>query len=455
MSIYITRVKAIGVHDRFDFDQKFQSGVNLLYGTNGVGKTTFLHIIANALNSDFQRFKYLKFRHIEITYSDNNVLSISWNTKDNVIRVSRSDRRKKAEIPKDIANGTVDNLKITRIDGFEPLVEASYIPAFRLLIDAWVSSKQQDLNSYEDRSNEKTLYARKVFGEFIPQLSYPAITEVIEGLTEDLKNARLKLANLERRFFLEHFVDFYSATSDDYVANSSIETKNVELDNLINELDSHPFQEENIFFRPVLEQVKTTLSQKNLNLETINTRQNIILDVCYKLFSNLLKYQQQCYENLDLYLAAVNNFLVDKKLIFAKETEDSQQASFCFKYKADNQTLFEGVKGLSSGEHQILSLLYACYTANEGVILIDEPEISLHIDWQRKLLDNLTNHSPSHQLIICTHSPIVPADYDEELEELQVSLTDASVWEYDVSIDSDYTLSVEEDTEDVEFEAYS
>ena len=91
MSIYITRVKAIGVHDRFDFDQKFQSGVNLLYGTNGVGKTTFLHIIANALNSDFQRFKYLKFRHIEITYSDNNVLSISWNTKDNVIRVSRSD----------------------------------------------------------------------------------------------------------------------------------------------------------------------------------------------------------------------------------------------------------------------------------------------------------------------------------------------------------------------------
>ncbi len=455
MQNYITRVKAIGVHGRFDFDQKLQSGVNLLYGTNGVGKTTFLHIITNAINSDFQRFKYLKFRHIEITYSDSNVLSISWDTKNNVIRISRSDRRKKAEISKDIINKTIDNLKTTRTDGFGPLIEAFYIPAFRLLIDAWFSSKQQNFNSYADKTDEKTLYARKVFGEFIPQLSYPAISEVIEGLTEDLKNARLKLANLERKFFLEHLVDFYSATSDNYIETSSIETKNTDLDNLINQLDSHPFQEENIFFQPILEQVKAALSQKNLNLETKNTEQNIILDVCYKLFSNLLKYQRECYENLDLYLTAVNNFLVDKKLTFSKETEESQQSSFCFKYNADNKTLFEGVKGLSSGEHQILSLLYACYTANQGVILIDEPEISLHIDWQRKLIDNLTNHFPVHQLIICTHSPIVPADYEEQLEELQVRATDDSVWAYDASIDSDYPLSEEEYTEDVEFEAYS
>lgn len=448
MQNYITRVKAIGVHGRFDFDQKLQAGVNLLYGSNGVGKTTFLHIITNAINSDFQRFKYLKFRHIEITYSDNNVLSISWDTKNNLIRISRSDRRKKMEISKDIVNKTVGNLKITRTDGFEPLVEAFYIPAFRLLIDAWFSSKQQDFNSHEDRTNEKTLYARKVFGEFIPQLSYPAITEVIEGLTQDLKNARLKLANLERKFFLEHLVDFYSV-SDNYIETSSIATKNTDLDNLINQLDNHPFQEENILFQPVLEQVKTALSQSNL--ETTNTKQNIVLDVCYKLFSNLLKYQRECYENLDLYLTAVNNFLVDKKLTFSRQTEESEQASFCFKYDVDNKILFEGVKGLSSGEHQIISLLYACYNANQGVILIDEPEISLHIDWQRKLLENLTNHFPVHQLIICTHSPIVPADYEEQLEELQVSSTDDSVWEYDALID----LSEEKYTEDVEFEAYS
>lgn len=47
MSIYITRVKAIGVHGRFDFDEELHEGMNILYGFNGAGKTTFLQIIAN------------------------------------------------------------------------------------------------------------------------------------------------------------------------------------------------------------------------------------------------------------------------------------------------------------------------------------------------------------------------------------------------------------------------
>ena len=41
------------------------------------------------------------------------------------------------------------------------------------------------------------------------------------------------------------------------------------------------------------------------------------------------------------------------------------------------------------------------------VLLMDEPEISLHIEWQQRLLDLVTDLNPNAQVIITTHSPAV------------------------------------------------
>jgi len=61
---------------------------------------------------------------------------------------------------------------------------------------------------------------------------------------------------------------------------------------------------------------------------------------------------------------------------------------------------------LSSGQSQILALITAVNDAPEGsLILLDEPEISLHIDWQERLVEQLHLGSPESRLIIATHSP--------------------------------------------------
>tara|TARA_B110000211_G_scaffold142526_1_gene162659 strand:- start:820 stop:996 length:177 start_codon:yes stop_codon:yes gene_type:complete len=39
------------------------------------------------------------------------------------------------------------------------------------------------------------------------------------------------------------------------------------------------------------------------------------------------------------------------------------------------------------------------------MILIDEPEVSLHIDWQRKIIDLISKYSNSPIMIVATHSP--------------------------------------------------
>ncbi len=56
--LHIAQISVEGLHDQFDIDLKFNSGLNILYGKNGRGKTTILHLLANALELDFKRFAY-------------------------------------------------------------------------------------------------------------------------------------------------------------------------------------------------------------------------------------------------------------------------------------------------------------------------------------------------------------------------------------------------------------
>ena len=61
---------------------------------------------------------------------------------------------------------------------------------------------------------------------------------------------------------------------------------------------------------------------------------------------------------------------------------------------------------LSSGQLQLLSMTKAVISSNpNSLIMIDEPELSLHIDWQRKLINFMSEAFPNRRFIFATHSP--------------------------------------------------
>lgn len=62
---------------------------------------------------------------------------------------------------------------------------------------------------------------------------------------------------------------------------------------------------------------------------------------------------------------------------------------------------------LSSGEKQLLIILLTTLIQDNqpSVLFMDEPEISLHIEWQKKLIQHIRELNPNVQLIIATHSP--------------------------------------------------
>jgi predicted ATPase len=67
---------------------------------------------------------------------------------------------------------------------------------------------------------------------------------------------------------------------------------------------------------------------------------------------------------------------------------------------------------LTSGQRQVLALIIAVREAEQGsLILIDEPEISLHVDWQSALVEQLHAPLTGSQLVIATHSPDITMNH--------------------------------------------
>ncbi len=73
------------------------------------------------------------------------------------------------------------------------------------------------------------------------------------------------------------------------------------------------------------------------------------------------------------------------------------------------------LKSLSSGEKQLLQILLEALDAEEDTIMIDEPELSMHVDWQQRLVASLRRVNPNCQLLLATHSPEVMADVPNKL----------------------------------------
>ena len=67
---------------------------------------------------------------------------------------------------------------------------------------------------------------------------------------------------------------------------------------------------------------------------------------------------------------------------------------------------------LSSGEKQMLIILLTVLTEDRQpyVLFMDEPEASLHFEWQKRLIGMIRDLNPNAQIILTTHSPAVIID---------------------------------------------
>ncbi|WIH98205.1 AAA family ATPase [Empedobacter falsenii] len=127
-------------------------------------------------------------------------------------------------------------------------------------------------------------------------------------------------------------------------------------------------------------------------------------------------YNEQ--ETLDLaiknFAETCNNYLNFKKF-------DYDESSISLKIVRENSDDIIELDQLSSGEKQIVSLFSKIYLDLEKsfYILLDEPELSLSIIWQSRLLPDIVKSNKCDFLFTVTHSPFI---YDNDLEDYAYGL---------------------------------
>ena len=125
-----------------------------------------------------------------------------------------------------------------------------------------------------------------------------------------------------------------------------------------------------------------------------------------------LKFEKLLLSSVNTLVDTFNKYLMDGKIL--KISDDKLYID------ADGREL--NISDLSSGERHILTFLTLVLFQgrNRNFLIIDEPEISLNIKWQRELMGVLQKLAPDTQIIVASHSPVLAKLNPAYLSELKV-----------------------------------
>lgn len=126
-----------------------------------------------------------------------------------------------------------------------------------------------------------------------------------------------------------------------------------------------------------------------------------------------IEFISELYSQKNLFISIINELFKETKKTI---NTDRSKLEFILD-NGKNLSMYE----LSSGEKQILYILLKVLLQEkkEYIVFMDEPEISLHIDWQEVLVDKVLLLNPNCQLLIATHAPsLILRGWDAKVQNL-------------------------------------
>lgn len=155
----------------------------------------------------------------------------------------------------------------------------------------------------------------------------------------------------------------------------------------------------------------------------LSTLSRVFLPYFLNQLGKVVKTAQSLEEPVSLFVNSCNKYLLSKEPSTEKKGRVGVDDLKELKVNRKNLRVYvQSVPGgrrislnaLSSGEKQMISLFAKLFLyPKEKIVLIDEPELSLSIDWQCTILVDVLNAPLCRQVIAITHSPFV---FDNELD---------------------------------------
>ncbi len=411
---YIESFKVTKLWGHRDIDLTFNNDVNILIGLNGSGKTTVLHLLYSILSVNLQNLFEINFDQVEIkltSFKGRSVRTIKVNHVDNRL-LKLSIGKKVIPINKfSFSDRTFHQASL--FDEGEPVIRqllpkkvydelTSFVPIVWLPVSRRLPVAEDKEERYSRRETLESVDLR--------------LKELLTGLSRYRSELNAQLSKRYRNFENQVLsVILYSKEHDHIDSIPSSLPNESEKKQLIGAFDAAGLLNEQMQSRieehfAAAEKVGKRISDnvgyelEDILVVPLISRTKSMVEYARK----LEKHRNDIFAPLRLYEDIVNTFFEDKTIIVDEsgslEIKSSSQSAFNWRF-------------LSSGEKQILILLtQALLRLNNPVVYIaDEPELSLHVTWQEKLLDSLEKIGGQKQIIVATHSPDIVGKYRENV----------------------------------------
>ena len=448
MQPVINSIEIIGLYGVRDFLIRFENNRVILVGENGSGKTTISRIAYAVLSCNWDLLRTYPFERIIVSFSDGSIEIESKMINDvfgipdierveyfadrhfsrrgvegfisNVLEAKRMFEskditenqrlRNKSVYPYEFFSKIIEDTSITTIYEITKQIQEKfqatilYLPTYRRI-------EEQLRNIFPDIERDVWAKARrKTNSKRVVELVEFGMDDVEQLVQKEQDTLKSFSQTQQKRLTLGYLSEIVSKTYDQ--SSSITEIKDLTEDQIhevLGRLDSEILSDE------MKKQVFDILNSVRIHNDNPDPEQVKI--ICHY-FMKLMSFNQDitsAEQKIRDFQEKCNKYLVSNKIIY-----NSQDFTCTLLNRVENNFSSKNLisfQNLSSGEKQIVSLFSHLYfNSNSNVfVFIDEPELSLSVEWQKSLLPDIV-HSPNCcGLVATTHSPFI---FDNELESI-------------------------------------
>lgn len=414
---FIKSFSVYGLFGKDDVHIAFDENIKILIGENGIGKTQILNIFYYSLTRNFSKLSEFPFDKIEILFDSKFIsiehqeiidcfkdkkgvsksdINIVWKNVlgvdemdnsdwyyDYISRGKRKRRRKEFELSSHLlyCSNLIENSLAEKY--------ILYFPTFRRV--------EEDLHNLGYNEEELSLNEKDSrlihFGMDDVQKRFNTIEKRIDSL---LKEGFTKISSEILSKLVKGFGDTNKKVLD-RISETDIDIILARVGNQISDSE------------------KAKIREIVLNKEVFSTDNSLFYFI--QTLVEIYEKQKEFDNSINRFKEICNGYLISKRVVY-------DESNIKIYIKSDNNDKPIELNKLSSGEKQIISIFSKIYLS-EGerrfIVLFDEPELSLSMPWQKKLLPDILNSEKCDFLLAVTHSPFI---FDNELDRYAMGLNE-------------------------------
>lgn len=431
MTAFIRKFEIKKLFGTVNVEIDFSTKARIIVGENGCGKTTLLNIIYYTLcdrEEEFLKLRYYDFEEIIVHFSETSVSIyksdiLSWKRDGYPMAIRRLYRFLSSESVEKL----IDNVRAHKdLEETENILKRYDISYGRF--EAYVmelSDKEENQSSIEAK---RKIIRSNVSGKILYLPTYRRIEDDLEKIDIDASTRRRLSINAGMNFGMKDVENLLQSTAtqiqEAYKSGFSEMFKNIIVDIFEKKEMKAEALQDRVGVIKTIERLDNQLLDENHKKEVIaqigdyDDKEELNQEYNYFLnkLVNLFEKQRETEETLRIFQKKCNEYLFNKEIYLDENTLR------CVPREKNGRKRELDWEHLSSGEKQIISLFAKLYLDknNKYIILFDEPEISLSIEWQRSYLADIFELENCKFLLAVTHSPFI---FDNCLDDYAISLT--------------------------------